>query len=180
MNGYTHKIGGTCAGLLAAGMALHEPFSKEKLIVTGMIVAGSMLGSLIPDIDHKNSTISKKHKIISWIMRHLFEHRGFTHAPIIQAVIVFALLYWGRDFGGIIGYSYAGFIIGIGIGIFSHIFLDWLTVAGVPLFYPFTKKKFHLLELKTNKHSDITAAVIAIITIIILAVKLLTVMNIIM
>jgi inner membrane protein len=177
MNGYTRKIGGTCAGLVATGLALQEPFSKEKLIVAGMVVAGSMIGSLNPDIDHKNSTISKKHKIISWIMRHIFEHRGFTHAPIIQAVIIFAMLYWGRNFGGTIGYSYLGFVVGLGVGIFSHIFLDWLTVAGVPLFYPFTKKKFHLLELKTNKHSGGTAVVIIFATVVVLSVRVFLVLN---
>ena len=63
MNGYTHKIGGTCAGLLATSLALNAPYSPEKFIVAGTIMAGSIVGSLLPDIDHKNSTISKKHKI---------------------------------------------------------------------------------------------------------------------
>ena len=171
MNGYTHKIGGTCAALVATCLALQEPFSPEKLTVAGFIVAGAALGSLLPDIDHKNSTISKKHKITSWIMTHLFEHRGFTHAPLIQALFIALLFYIGKNLGGVIGYSYLGFVTGLGIGIFSHTLLDWLTVGGVPLFYPFTKKRFHLMSLKTAKHSKGTAFVIILLTIAIIAVK---------
>ena len=171
MNGYTHKIGGTCAGLIATSLALQEPFSPEKLTVAGLIVAGAALGSLLPDIDHKNSTISKKHKIISWIMTRLFEHRGFTHAPLIQLLFI-AFLFWiGKDLGGIIGYSYLGVVIGLGIGILSHTLLDWLTVGGIPLLYPFTKKKFHLMSLKTSKHSKGTAIFIILITAIVICVK---------
>lgn len=171
MNGYTHKIGGTCAGLVATCLALQEPFSPEKLTVAGLVVAGAALGSLLPDIDHKNSTISKKHKITSWIMTHLFEHRGFTHAPLIQMLFVAILFYLGKNLGGVIGYSYLGFVVGLGIGILSHTLLDWLTVGGVPLLYPFTKRRFHLMSLKTSKHSKGMAIFLTLITIVIIGAK---------
>lgn len=171
MNGYTHKIGGTCAALVATCLALQEPFSTDKLIVAGCIVAAAGIGSLLPDIDHKNSTISKKHKITSWIMTHLFEHRGFTHAPLIQLMFLAILFYFGKNLGGIVQYAYLGTVIGLGIGLLSHTFLDWLTVGGIPLLYPFTKRKFHLMSLKTSKHSKGMAVFIVLLTIAIIGVK---------
>ena len=171
MNGYTHKIGGTCAGIIATCLALQQPISTDKLIISGCIIAAAGIGSLLPDIDHKNSTISKKHKITSWIMTHLFEHRGFTHAPLIQLMFIALLFALGRNLGGIVGYSYLGIVVGLGIGILSHTFLDWLTVGGVPLLYPFTKRKFHLMRLKTAKHSKGVTIFIILITMAIVAAK---------
>lgn len=172
MNGYTHKIGGTCAGLIATCLALQAPVSPEKIAVSALIVTGATIGSLLPDIDHKNSTISKKHKVVSWVITHLFEHRGFTHAPLIQVLFTVLLLYLGRNLGGAIGFCYLGFAIGIGLGLLSHTLLDMLTVGGIPLLYPFTKKKFRLLHLKTGKHSGIVAILLIIATIMVIGAKL--------
>lgn len=177
MNGYTHKIGGTSAGLLATSLASNIPYSPEKFIVAGTIMAGSIIGSLLPDIDHKNSTISKKHKILSWFIRLVCDHRGITHAPLVQAVLIMSLLYLGRDASNIVGYAYIGFVVGLGIGIFNHLFLDLLTVSGIPLLYPFTKKKIHLMTLNTTKHSRATTVFIICLTVVIIGIKLFFALN---
>lgn len=46
-------------------------------------------------------------------------------------------------------------ILGISIGMGSHLLMDSLTVGGVPWLWPFTKKKFHFLNLKTNEHEQV-------------------------
>lgn len=171
MNGYTHKIGGTCAGITAVALALQEPISTEKLIVSGLIIAGATIGSLIPDIDHKNSTISKKHRVTSWIVTHLFEHRGFTHSPLVQLLLCFFLFHMFKDLSGVIGFSILGLIIGLAIGMLSHSLLDMMTIGGIPLLYPFTKKKFRIMKLKTAKHSGLVAVLCIIITIFIVGGK---------
>lgn len=172
MNGYTHKIGGTCAGITAVTLALQQPISPEKLAVSAFIIAGAAVGSLLPDIDHKNSTISKKHKITAWIFTHLFEHRGFTHAPLIQLLFSALLFYLGRELSGIIGYCYLGTVIGLTIGLLSHTLLDMLTVGGIPLLYPFSKKKIHLMNLKTAKHSGVVAIFTIFLTVLVVGGKL--------
>lgn len=172
MNGYTHKIGGTCAGITAVTMYLQEPISPEKIAVSACIILGATFGSLVPDIDHKNSTISKKHKIISWIFTHLFEHRGFTHAPLIQLLLCACLISLGRDLSGILGLCYLGLVVGFTIGTLSHSLLDMMTVGGIPLLYPFTKKKFRIMKLKTAKHSGTVAVLSIFLTIFIVGGKL--------
>ena len=57
-------------------------------------------------------------------------------------------------------------IDGFFIGIFSHLFLDSLTVSGIPLLYPFSKKKYKLLRLKTNKHELLSQIIVFIPTLI--------------
>ena len=34
----------------------------------------------------------------------------------------------------------------------SHLALDIITVRGVPILYPFTKKNYNILNLRTEKH----------------------------
>ena len=40
---------------------------------------------------------------------------------------------------------------GVLLGYISHLLMDMTNRAGIPLLYPFSKKKFHLMTLKTNR-----------------------------
>lgn len=99
-------------------------FAKEQSwLVIGMI----LLGSFLPDIDHPQSKLGGKIKIIGW----LAQHRGFWHTPFAMFTVssLVALLTQVK-----IG-------MGLGMGYASHIVLDTLTIKGVMLFYPFTRKR---------------------------------------
>lgn len=75
-----------------------------------------MVGSLLPDIDHGGSTISKNIPLIHKI----FTHRGFTHSLLFIYIIGTLISPW------------------LGMGILVHILLDMFTSQGVHLFSPFT------------------------------------------
>lgn len=148
MNGKTHRVGGVCAGVITTAVMLQPPYTFSKLFLSGIIIWGSTAGSFIPDIDHKGSTIGKKHKITSFAISNLFGHRGMAHAPLIYSLLYFLALTLGETIPGYLQLMYVSLITGIFIGVLSHIFLDSLTVDGTPWLYPFTKKKFSIIKLK--------------------------------
>lgn len=57
-------------------------------------------------------------------------------------------------------------VIGIFVGVISHLLLDFITKAGIPLLYPITKKKMHIIGLTTGKHDWIIETVFICITLI--------------
>lgn len=75
-----------------------------------------VIGALLPGIDHSKSTISK---IIPFVHK-LFKQRGVTHS-LLAGIMAFIINPW------------------LGIGYFSHIILDMLTIKGVRLLYPIRK-----------------------------------------
>ena len=67
-------------------------------------------------------------------------------------------------FTGISNFIYSNIIIGFCVGWFSHLLLDLLTVKGIPVFYPFIKKKYNLLRFKTNKDEEFVSILVILIT----------------
>lgn len=51
---------------------------------------------------------------------------------------------------------------GILLGYISHLLMDMTNRAGIPLLYPFSKKKFHLMTLKTNRDEFIAETIFII------------------
>jgi inner membrane protein len=121
MRGSTHAA----IGLLgAAALALEYNITQPAPL--GLILAGGVLGALLPDIDHPNSRISHKAGIAGAPFR-LFGHRGFTHSLLALALVWLGLaaiqipLVYGLAF--IIGYA-------------SHMISDAMTPSGIVLLWP--------------------------------------------
>lgn len=168
MNGRTHKVGGACAGVLAGAMLLQPPYTFDKMLLTGVLVGGSLLGSLMPDIDHKGSTIGHQMKLTSTVISNLFGHRGLTHAPIVHILITIILLLIGGTLTDFPKLMYVSFIIGLFIGGISHLILDSMTIAGIPLLYPFSKKKYRIAKFTTGKHEMLVQIILIIATLILI------------
>lgn len=164
MNSKTHKVGGVCAGIGTITLLAKPSYTISSLILSGSFLAGSYLGSLLPDIDHKGSTIGRKFKATSCIVSKTCGHRGFTHAPVISLVSVGGLLAISIFFDNSVKNLYIDFISGILVGSLSHILLDSLTVEGVPFFYPLSKKKHHLLPLRTGESELLVQTIIIMLT----------------
>lgn len=85
MIGKTHIVGGitlATAGLCICAVSdlnnAQSYFAYKNLFPVGMLI-GSALGSLLPDIDHEGSTISKKLKVVAKVTSKTTSHRGITH-----------------------------------------------------------------------------------------------------
>lgn len=122
----------------AVGEGLTHTLTPEGLL----IMAASLLGGALPDIDHASSKVGRKFRVLSTIISTLFEHRGITHS-IIFIVGVWYTLKW--SFSHLLVtlnleqswmFYFDNIIVGFCAGILSHALADACTKSGVKLFYP--------------------------------------------
>lgn len=119
MRGTTHLVGGALAALLAQKIGLLEP---------GLLpIAAAALGSLLPDIDHPHSLIGKRMRPVSDIISLVVGHRGITHSLVAIALMSAWIAYMGAS---------GSLVTAIAIGYLSHLLLDAMTPAGLPLLWP--------------------------------------------
>lgn len=91
-----------------------------------------LFSSILPDIDEKTSTISKKIKWLARPINFLFKHRGFFHSLYIPILISIIFIIFKQ-------YLLA---LAILIGYLSHLILDSLTKSGIKPLNPIIKLKF--------------------------------------
>jgi len=114
----THVAFGFLAGILTI-----DYLSPANQILFISLV---MLGAILPDIDHPNSKIGSKFKIIGF----LFEHRGFFHSFLMIPLISVLIFYFTRSYT---------LIMPLGIGYGSHLISDAVTKEGIMPLHPLTK-----------------------------------------
>lgn len=114
MLGKTHIAAGVAIGTYAMTKGFIEP----SLVNTIALV----IGSLIPDIDKKGTTASKKAILPFHI---LFKHREFTHS-IVGGVFFYMLIMM----------LFPRVIVAFMIGIASHDLMDYFTTHGIKLVWP--------------------------------------------
>lgn len=166
MTGKTHFGIGVMSTIILSEY-IHFGLSLPVLGICG-------LASILPDIDHPKSAInkyilpmkSKSFKIAIYITLGVFLivlNYFYFDTAYLEAMGIFLILIGTsahRDgithsltgllcFIGIFGYlaetySYKDFIIPFSIGYGSHLIGDMFTNRGVPLLYPFKKKKFRM------------------------------------
>ena len=120
MMGKTHKIGGALAGVAVSRILYSGDYATVGAYAS--LIIGSVLGSLLPDIDKKESTIGRILWFISWpifllritfrllarilpgaLKRHLKEidedlgHRGIAHS-LITWLVFSVILYFSQSF----------------------------------------------------------------------------------
>ncbi|MFC4402239.1 metal-dependent hydrolase [Gracilibacillus xinjiangensis] len=118
MTGKTHVMGGIAATVVTVHFTSYEP---------GLIIAAGAVGSIIPDICHSGSKIGRKFPVISKMVNRLFGHRTFTHSLLFLVLVGYVLTLFTND---------QSIIIGILIGMASHLLLDAVTKNGIKLLYP--------------------------------------------
>ncbi|MFV9997149.1 MAG: metal-dependent hydrolase [Arsenophonus endosymbiont of Dermacentor nuttalli] len=95
------------------------------------LLAGALLGALLPDIDHPSSHLGRLFRFISVPVCRLCGHRGFTHSLLAWLLIVLLSTqlpsnYWLSD----------ALIQAFLLGYFSHLIGDMLTTNGIPFLWP--------------------------------------------
>ena len=153
----THIMGGVASGVVTSSLLLDSAPMQEASIPLGIsaIMAGAFVGSVLCDIDHPNSFIGRKFPVISHLIRFAFGHRGATHtllfALLVSVLTALPSLYF---LDGIASVAMMLLSIGLFAGILSHLLLDALTVTGVPLLYPFSRKMFRIGRFRTGSTGE--------------------------
>lgn len=138
MLGKSHLMFTELVSMTAISMS--HGVAKYGLIGTGLFLAGAGLGSLVPDVDSKNSLINK---LLPIKLNRLFNHRGLTHT--LWAWVAFSLVCWGIwlwwPHQTVDGWSwyYAMQAVPVGLtwGYLWHLLEDSWSWNGVVWIYPF-------------------------------------------
>lgn len=144
MTGKTHILGGALAGELAA-LAV----GNTSPTVAAVLIGGSIAGSLLPDIDHVNSKVSRSSIVAqatSYAVSGVTRHRGFIHTPVFilsSVVLLSGASVFGLPHGWLL-------TLALALGMLSHLILDTLNPTGIMWLWPLKKKRWHLLSIKTN------------------------------
>ena len=153
MTGPSHVICG-----LAAAVCLSRSSGVDLSALDLLVV---IAGSLLPDIDG-NGTITKPGSVLRkligqtladlidfvagifcMLVRLVFKHRGFLHSPLLPLVL-FATAEVSDSIA--LGWLAFGYLI--------HLAGDLLTVEGIPLLSPFSKRKISLNLFRTGATSE--------------------------
>ena len=118
-----------------------------------VIIASSVVGSILPDIDTHNSLVSQLTLFGGFPFCNL-KHRGPTHSLLASALVSLV---------SFVAFKNIDISLGVGLGYLSHLFADMLTVQGIQLLYPCDFKLKFGTNLKTgHKAEDIVANIILI------------------
>jgi len=125
----------------------HYAFSYLLCAAAGVEPATALtasLLSLLPDIDHPESTIGRVFRPVSKKIQQKYGHRTVTHslfaimvisAAFLPLLLLPRLLQWGGPFWtGLYGAALLAFS--------SHIFIDLFNKSGVRFFAPFSQKEY--------------------------------------
>lgn len=120
-------------------------------------IAVGTFGGLLPDIDHTQSTLGKKIKPISKLLK----HRGGTHS-IFFVLLVYFIFYYLIMFLGFDKYWLE--LRYIAIGVISHLILDMCNKRGVQLFFPIKGEiTFPIINIKTRTMGETIFCVLEVI-----------------
>lgn len=107
---------------------------SDKLGTWGIVI--TTLGSLLPDLDHPKSILGRKFPL-STILG--IKHRGWMHS--LLGLVVFSNL------AALINPSLAP---GITLGYLLHLIADSFNPIGIAWFYPITKKRIHIIGIRSG------------------------------
>lgn len=109
-------------------------FFSINIFANPVFISITFIGSLLPDIDHTKSWIGKSvYPIAKWLSRN-YGHRTITHSIFFLIGIFLISAFIEKNFRD----DYSISII-LFFSILSHLIFDMVTLAGIPLFYPFYK-----------------------------------------
>lgn len=127
----------TAPNHLAGGViftGLFCSFFSVNIFASPLFIAATIIGSLLPDIDHTKSWIGKSvFPLAKWLSRN-YGHRTITHSIFFLLGVYLLSIFVEKNFRE--DFSVSTILL---FAILSHLIFDMVTVAGIPLFYPFFK-----------------------------------------
>jgi len=128
MTAPNHVVGGIVfTGLFCSLFSIN-------ILSNPIYISVTVIGSVIPDIDHTKSWIGKVfYPLAKWLSIN-YGHRTITHSLIFILSITIISIFIEKNFSD--NYSISSILF---FSVFSHFLFDMVTLQGIPLFYPFYK-----------------------------------------
>lgn len=137
--------------IVAVSFFLVDAYTKNKLIPAVITVLTILIPFAILTSLSKIGFIKKN-------LKFMVKHRGLMHTLIMPAILLISAFFISEP-------TFKTVVTGLAIGYVTHIFADLLTVRGCPVFYPFSKKNFNIMKIKTGTLSEYVAGFILSATI---------------
>ncbi|MGO1367757.1 metal-dependent hydrolase [Senegalia sp. (in: firmicutes)] len=183
MQGKSHLVVGLAAGVT---IALNRDIESISLVIFG-----TSIGALMPDIDHPKSKINQKllqHKnnsykilfytLIGLILLYIYSlNNNFTfliggvitiligvskHRGFTHSLLgIFLFIKLGRSLVHEFGYN--DIYLGFYIGYISHLAADFFTKGGIEILYPFSENFSFPLSIKTGGKVENSIVIILIL-----------------
>jgi inner membrane protein len=133
----SHVVVGVAAWVWAAPHLGQSPLDPVALaLATG--------GALLPDIDHPQSWVGRRIRVVSRPLAATVGHRGVTHS-ILAVIVCCLLLRWDN-----VSHAIAGPLI---VGYLSHLAADLLTSSGLRLAWPL-RRRYAIPLCRTGSPSE--------------------------
>ena len=176
MMNVSHKTGAYLLGVEVARILATNAPSFNPLTGLIAIAVGATIGASLPDADTMNSRIGHKYALLLWpiwliqslvrlvslipgpfqrecrYLNKVTRHRGLAHTPIFWIIIgtipfvtTGIVLVTLKDLSS----WFIVLVLGIYVGVISHLFLDWI-FDGIMLLFPLTTKRFKLSPFHTG------------------------------
>jgi inner membrane protein len=151
MTFYTHSVFAALLSVILmqilniAGLMFISLFGLTSL----QVILGAVLGALVPDLDQRNSKLSRIIPLLSWTIKFIgIKHRGISHSILgFIFAAVFSLSLIKLKFISIF------LVYGFLLGYLSHILIDLFNSGGVTLFWPINKR-YSLGNIKVGRGAE--------------------------
>lgn len=151
----THNTGGLLFSLIPIKLLVKYYIVIYSFPYIALLLAiylyFAVLGASFPDIDLKNSYISKRYPLAWKFFGKKYKHRSFTHSFLALFLLGAFLLF--LIFVSLFNEIIIAASLGLFLGYISHIFLDLFNPQGVELFYPFSFN-VKIFNIKTKSYKE--------------------------
>ena len=149
MTGKVHTILGVSTAI-ATAVCLPEVYILGATVYPAIGIIAAIPGSLLPDIDIKQSKAGQK---VPWLSK-MLTHRGITHTLLVPAIIA-GIFFLCVNFPVV-----PSLLFGLEIGYLAHIVADMFNSKGVPVLWPIMPSKIHFASIKTSSAGQQTVFII--------------------
>ena len=148
-----HTAISTAGALASVAIAFPSIVSHpaENTALIGAVAVGGFFGAILPDYDIKipvSVSTFVFRTLFTWIPRWKKNaksagHRTYSHCLLAVLFLITSMMVTGyfAGYGGVVFFL----TFGILFGAIFHIIADMTTVSGIPLFWPHSKEKHHIL-----------------------------------
>lgn len=116
-------------------------------------LVSATLGSYMPDIDMQTTHAGQQHKIASKVVSKVGGgHRGITHTLLIPLIVLVLMLFVSSFLADFryLNLIASSVLFGFEYGYVMHLFADMFNGKGIPLLWPISPSKIHIMDLPSS------------------------------